>query len=199
MSGGRWGLTYQGVVTARGALERAPVPTNVPPRSVPQWLELHSTRLPDGLMPDCNCYPAAIHQGVPVWMLVHTTDCFFSRAPLPNFEPTEAEKKRLKTTLVLPGGGTWKSSKPARRRRIDVQAKSPYRLMLQFFFQRPVSIELWKRIKAPRGWKKCPTTQEKQRMYQGVRFMCRDLKYALTPDEVQELLARLYLSLEDVW
>lgn len=88
--------------------------------------------------------------------------------------------------------------RPPRKHR-DRKAVSPYKFVLQFFFQRPVSIDCWKRIRAPRGWRKSPTNADHQKKYCGVRFTCRDLKYTLAPDEVQELLAKLYLSLELVF
>jgi len=70
---------------------------------------------------------------------------------------------------------------------------------LQFYFQRPINLKLWKRIKAPRGWRKCPTSAHGQQKYYGVRFMCRDMKYKLAPEEIETLRAKLYMSLEAVF
>lgn len=75
----------------------------------------------------------------------------------------------------------------------------PYRMMLQFYFSRPVNIALWKKIKAPPGWRKNPTTAEKQHTYRGVRFQCDDYKYTLTPDEVSQLHMTLVMILEEVF
>lgn len=71
-------------------------------------------------------------------------------------------------------------------------ATPPYWLVLNFWFTRAVKVALWKTIKAPPGWRKCPYKPG----FHGVRFQCDDLKYALTPDQVEELNAKLYLILE---
>lgn len=84
--------------------------------------------------------------------------------------------------------------KPAKPRR---GPKIPnYRFVLSFFFTRPVDVTLWKKIKAPPGWRKNPTNKDNQLKYCGVRFQCDDYKYALTPDEVETLRATLLMILE---
>lgn len=70
-----------------------------------------------------------------------------------------------------------------------------YRFKLQFNFTRPINIALWRAIKAPAGWRKCPTSAGKQLMYRGVRFQCDDLKFALTPEEITLLHMKLLMSL----
>lgn len=112
-------------------------------------------------------------------------------------EPTPKPAKT--PTIVLHTGQPWIPTRQPKRKKEDRKAASNYKLVLQFLFQRPINIDLWKRIKAPRGWRKCPTAEDKQLKYYGVRFQCRDLKYALTPDELEELRARLYLCLEEVF
>lgn len=70
-----------------------------------------------------------------------------------------------------------------------------YRFKLQFNFTRPINIALWRAIKAPAGWRKCPTSNVKQTMYRGVRFQCDDLKFALTPEDITLLHMKLLMSL----
>lgn len=71
-----------------------------------------------------------------------------------------------------------------------------YKFTLHFQFTRPINLALWKKIKAPVGWKKNPVTAEKQRNYRGVRFRCTDLKYALTPEQISLLHMQLIMCLE---
>lgn len=106
-------------------------------------------------------------------------------------------------TLVDPAGNTLisakrrKRTKPAKGR---VRPDSPeHTLLMTFYFSRPVSIRHWKLIKAPKGWRKCPTTEKGQNMYRSVRFRCNQLTHALTPDAVSELRAMLCMSLEEVF
>lgn len=110
-------------------------------------------------------------------------------------DPSEKRKKILLTSKphwIAPG------PPKAQRKRVNPPRPCPtnYKLLLQFNFQRPISLELWKKIKAPRGWRKCPTSKDAQTKYYGVRFQCRDLKHNLTTEEVETLRAKLYLSLE---
>lgn len=113
-------------------------------------------------------------------------------------EPSPA-KPAKPAKIIIPGQAQTPLRVTPKRRKRDRQAPSNYKLVLQFFFQRPINIDLWKKIKAPRGWRKCPTGKEAQSKYYGVRFQCRDLKYALAPDELEELRARLYMCLEQVF
>lgn len=98
--------------------------------------------------------------------------------------------------ILLPTG-----IKPARapkrtKRGVTRPWPKSYRLLLQFSFSRPINVALWKQIKAPPGWRKNPTSQVKQKQYRGVRFRCDDLKFALTPEEIETLRAKLYMILE---
>src|SRR6185312_5872005 len=123
-----------------------------------------------------------------VYNTVHAAGCPFVGAMVNSLARTD---KPAPIRILLPSGNPWTRKRRApKRKRGDRSASSPYKFLLQFFFERPVNIDLWKRIRAPRGWRKCPTSENKQHQYYGVRFQCRDLKYALTPDEVQELQAR---------
>lgn len=90
-------------------------------------------------------------------------------------------------------GGKPKPYKRSKTRRPT--AVPSYRFRLQFFFTRPVNIELWNKIEAPPGWRKCPTNAAKQQTYRGVRFQCDDFKYALTPEEVSLLHMKLLMCL----
>lgn len=84
-----------------------------------------------------------------------------------------------------------------RRRKQRVPPPIPsYRFILQFNFTRPVNVALWKKIKAPKGWKKNPTTAAKQETYRGVRFRCDNFKYALSPEDIELLHMKLLLSLK---
>lgn len=160
-----------------------------------------------GLFEDCTCGAyaqvlpaAAIHAGQ-YGIVVHVAGCAkFSRGRrgAVNLPPPSSSLKLLKK-LIIPGQPTWKPPQPLRRNRRDQQSSTNYKLLLQFHFNRPIDINLWKRIKAPRGWRKCPTGKAQQSKYFGVRFQCRDLKYSLTPGEIEELRARLYMCLEVVF
>lgn len=140
----------------------------------------------------------AIFMGAAV--VVHIAGCAAFRFsvrvnPLETPTPTPTPAK-----IILTTGEPWVPKKRVQKRKIeDRRASSNYKLLLQFFFERPVDINLWKRIKAPRGWRKCPTGKDQQIKYFGVRFQCREIKYALTPDEIEELRARLYMCLETVF
>lgn len=96
--------------------------------------------------------------------------------------------------LVLPFGVP--KPRKARRKLRKTPPVPAYMFKLQFNFTRPVSIPLWKRIEAPPGWRKCPSSHKGQMRYHGVRFQCNDFKFALTPDEIAALHMKLLLSLE---
>lgn len=108
------------------------------------------------------------------------------------------EKKKL----IVTGHTKWTppaaiSDRVSHKRR-EPTAK-PYRLVLQFFFARPIDITRWRMIKAPKGWRKGPVTKESALKYCGVRFICSELKYALTPAEVETLQASLTFCLSEVY
>lgn len=138
--------------------------------------------------PTCTC-------GVGIQAQVHRTGC----DPKFIFD-MEPEPKPVTPGLWLPHG-VKPRRKPRRTTKRGVPREWPksYRLLLAFSFTRPVDVQLWKRIKAPKGWRKNPTSDKHQTMYRGVRFRCDDLKYALTPDDVEELRAKLYLILREVF
>lgn len=111
-------------------------------------------------------------------------------------EPTPPKK------ILTSTGNPWVSPKrpnPRYRSRHNQQAKTNYKLVLQFWFQRPIDLGMWKAIKAPSGWRKSPVNKSKMNEYMGVRFLCRDLKYSLTPEQVETLRATLYMSLATEW
>lgn len=180
-----------------------------PPSSKPWgWVDLCLPEI-TAPRPGCKCgadVPAghfslsatALIYGQPYSAMVHAVGCPWI-GHQPNVLEAFIEGTPKPAKILLTTGDPWKPPAAPLRKRINRHAESPYRFVLQFFFQRPVSIDCWKRIRAPRGWRKSPTSQEHQKKFFGVRFTCRDLKYALTPDEVQELLAKLYLSLELVF
>lgn len=85
---------------------------------------------------------------------------------------------------------------PPKNRTRKTPKPPSYRFKLQFNFTRPINIELWRKIKAPQGWRKCPTSQKGQEKYWGVRFQCDDLKYALTPEEISLLHMKLLMCLK---
>lgn len=137
--------------------------------------------------PVCSC-------GAGIHARVHAKGCdpeFFLSA---NVDTKPAKP----AGLILPPGVTPRKRKPTKRGQTRPWPKS-YMFLLQFSFTRPVNIDLWKLIKAPPGWRKNPTTKDKQYKYRGVRFQCTDLKYALTPDEIEVLRAKLYMILEEVF
>lgn len=140
----------------------------------------------------------------PAGSFVHSADCEVSRhrSP-PNIEVEEDVPAKLRNYVLLApnkpstiGGILGGRPKPERTQRIRKTVLPAYRFTLQFYFSYPVNMECWRRIKAPKGWKKCPTNATKQRQYTGVRFMCTDFKHALTPQQIEELHARLILSLD---
>lgn len=142
----------------------------------------------------CTCKTANAYN------IVHEKGCPYLILNSPYLGSQTAPSPPKKSRIVLP----WKAQRPAlplhvTRKRWDRIAESSYKLTLQFYFQRPINISCWKCIRAPRGWRKCPTNKGAQLKYYGVRFQCRDLKYALTPKEIEQLQARLYLSLELVF
>lgn len=157
--------------------------------------------------PQCTCGAArmsptalAISQGFFSYhVAVHMFDCDVFGVSPPNVETLESKPKRLQ--ILLSSGQPWISPAPRNspqygHSRKAREATTNYKLVLQFFFHRPINIDLWKRIKAPPGWRKCPTSKDSQTKYYGVRFQCKDLKYSLTPEEVETLRAKLYMSLE---
>lgn len=142
----------------------------------------------------CNC-------GSPnAWKPVHAAGC---PAMDCNLIPCEDNKPATSPILVGPNGKPIMSKARNRHkkpRKGRISAETPdYRFVLQFYFSRPINIRLWKQIKAPPGWRKCPTTESAQRTYRGVRFQCDNLTQPLAPDAVQELRAMLCLSLEEIF
>lgn len=115
--------------------------------------------------------------------VVHQPGCEY----LGRIKPAEPDEG---DSLVLVG------KRPSKSRPRKTTPVPDYKLVLQFYFTRAVDIDCWKRIRAPKGWRKCPTDEKKQQTFKGVRFQCTDLKYALTPDEMQALHAKLLLSLK---
>jgi hypothetical protein len=154
--------------------------------------------------PECDCGTKAV-TFAPQFVLanhlgpvIHIAGCATLRKL--NFAGTPEPPAKPAKIIIIPGQ-TWTPPQPpkAPRPRSRRDQASNYKLLLQFFFHRPINIELWKKIRAPKGWRKCPTGKDAQLKYYGVRFQCRELKYALTPDEIEELRARLYLCLEEVF
>lgn len=89
--------------------------------------------------------------------------------------------------------------KPPRRKEKRGRVPPPipsYRFVLQFNFTRPINIALWKKISAPKGWKKNPTNATKQALYRGVRFRCDDFRYALSAEDIALLHMRLLMCLQ---
>src|SRR4051812_7423239 len=116
------------------------------------------------ITPQCTCGASAgVHSATALFMgagvVVHIAGCAvlrFKELNSARFEPLKPPPKPAK--IMLTTGELWVPKKRVQRRKIeDRRAKSNYKLLLQFFFERPVDINLWKRIKAPRGWRKCPT------------------------------------------
>lgn len=95
--------------------------------------------------------------------------------------------------LVLPRG---LKAEPKPRKERKHRKPPDYRFTLQFQFTRPINLALWKKIKAPIGWKKNPTCKEKQNTFRAVRFRCTDLKYVLTPEQISLLHMQLIMCLE---
>lgn len=137
---------------------------------------------------------------------VHLADCAVMSANFRNWQ-LKGEPVRKPAKILLTTGKPWTPKRPrttgknghstySSRAR---QGPTNYRLTLQFYFERPIGIEMWRKIKAPPGWRKCPTSRKEQEKYYGVRFMCRDLKHSLTSEEVETLRAKLYLALELVF
>jgi len=117
----------------------------------------------------------------------------------PRFWVLKAAPASKPTKVLTTSGTPWIPKRPERYNRQARKGSTNYKLVLQFYFQRPINLKLWRRIKAPQGWRKCPTSSRGQQKYYGVRFMCKDLKYVLTPDEIEILRAKLYISLETVF
>lgn len=140
--------------------------------------------------PACTC-------GAGIMAAVHWGGC----DPQFIFNASPPEKKPATPPgLILPHGvAPLRKPRPSSKKGAVKPWPKSYRFLLSFSFTRPVNIDLWKRIHAPRGWRKNPTTKEKQQRYRGVRFQCTDLKYALTPDEIDDLRARLSMILEEVF
>lgn len=143
---------------------------------------------------------------------VHSVDCpaskmerhgplypKFETVPIIYVEPPQHAYTGLVNAQSLPlrskpakPRGPWVSGAVGR-----VTRKLPdYRMLLQFYFTRPIDVTLWRRIKPPPGWRKCPTSKDKQKQYCGVRFSCTDFKHELTPQQVQVLHATLLMILE---
>lgn len=110
-----------------------------------------------------------------------------------------AEKPPKRPALILP----WQvkplrptASKKWNKARLPTAV--PYRFVLQFYFTRPIDSALWKRIKAPKGWRKGPIRKDQDK-WCGCRFICTDLKYALAPEEIEQLHSTLFMCLKEVF
>ncbi len=135
----------------------------------------------------CLCVAEVQAHGAP---LVHVAGCPMAGVLKPE-TVQQREDPRYKNSPII--GGKRKRKGPPRK----PPARIPdYAMLIQFNFTRPISLKLWKRIKAPRGWRKCPTSGPGQVRYQGVRFKCTDYRFPLAPAELEELHAKLLLSLE---
>jgi hypothetical protein len=113
-----------------------------------------------------------------------------------DFEQHTAPANPAPFGLFSATGSVIKPKRKKHRAPRRVPKMPDYRFLLQFYFTRPINITLWKCIKAPPGWVKCPTSKAKQDTYRGVRFICKDFKYALSVEEIQMLHSKLLLSLE---
>lgn len=145
----------------------------------------------------CLCNPNTQY---PAYFQIHLPGCDFMGGV--NCQTAELEKTKG-PKIIIPGAMKWTPPKNAAakisHKRREPKAK-PYRLVLQFYFSRPVAYALWKKIKAPAGWRKGPVPQKARDEWCGVRFLCSDLKYALTPDEVEQMRSTLLMCLkEDYW
>ncbi len=128
---------------------------------------------------------------------VHLPDCEFTlNNGALSAGSTCAQKPQHKPVLYAAPGVAWvkpANSKALAKHRTPTSPK--YRLTLQFYFTRPVDYALWKKIKAPKGWRKGPIPKDARNNWCGVRFLCTSLKYALSPEEVETLQASLYMCL----
>lgn len=135
------------------------------------------------------------------WPAIHIAGCGSLKSLVDakkyDLESPEEKPKKILLTSGVPwvAPGPPNAPRPPRKRKYE----SNYKFLLQFNFQRPINIDCWKRIRAPRGWRKCPTNAAAQLKFFSVRFQCRDMKYALAPEDIEELRARLNLSLELTW
>lgn len=130
--------------------------------------------------PHCSCSAGSNY--------IHVAGC----AWMGRFGQPKADEAAEPEIIVI--GAARKKRKHRRLRKPP--AIPSYRFTLQFNFTRPVNVALWKTIKAPKGWKKNPTTAAKQETYRGVRFRCDDFKYALAPADIELLHMKLLLSLK---
>lgn len=126
---------------------------------------------------------------------MHLAGCEVHKEPNAPVNCVDTTPKKI----LLASGKPWTRKHKPKRKTHDHRAPSNYKLMLSFFFERPINIAAWKRIRAPHGWTKCPTSEAGQRKYMSVRFQCRDYKHALASEEIETLRAKLYLSLELTW
>lgn len=129
------------------------------------------------------------------YMSVHLADCEFSINNGALFSGSSSKPPTPKV-LLLPTGTPWRkpaNSKALAKHRTPTSPK--YRVTLQFYFTRPVNYALWKKIKAPKGWRKGPIPKDARNNWCGVRFLCTKLQYALSPEEVETLQASLYMCL----
>jgi hypothetical protein len=130
---------------------------------------------------------------------VHVAGCEFLEMEPYQGAAVVADPPKKYKKILLPGPAPLVPLKPPYglpHPRSEAKHPTNYKFVLQFNFHRPIDIKLWKRIKAPAGWRKCPTGRDAQNKYHGVRFQCRDLKHSLTPAELETLRAKLYMALE---
>lgn len=122
--------------------------------------------------------------------IVHSIVCpqAGTRRPVQAANPVTIQQQLFAAAGIKP---------PRKKKRARVPPPIPsYRFVLQFNFTRPINISLWKKIKAPKGWKKNPTSASNQDMYRGVRFRCDDFKYALSAEDITLLHMRLLMCLQ---
>lgn len=144
----------------------------------------------EGVLLDVGCQPLFICTcGIkPYQDIIHVAGCLLHRGSWAATLEKPIEKSK---GLVSPAGV------PLRQRHSpDVPA---YKFLLQFNFTRPIRIDMWKKIKAPAGWRKNPTSRDLQHKFRGVRFQCTNLTHALTPDDIHQLHTRLMFILEEVF
>lgn len=132
----------------------------------------------------CDC--SARHR--PYYHYVHEASC-----PFESVEPVYPVQSHVP---ILPYADDVLVGTPRRNRTRKTPKPPAYRLRIQFNFTRPINIDLWKRIEAPPGWRKCPTSKTAQQKYWGVRFQCDDYSQALSPDELSLLHMKLLMCLE---
>lgn len=176
------------------------------PPVVPPGIASNAVFMPAYDTAYCTC--GVLGNGFPYgFQPIHVAGCNALTALANKLVASCANEKEKPAKIVIAGHTKWnppasipmtggiKHPKAAHR---TPDAK-PYRFILQFYFTRPVDYDLWKKIKAPRGWRKGPVKKEAMNTWCGVRFICTKLKYALTPEEVETLHATLQFCLKEVY